>query len=67
MRVVRDAAETGERTQADDDVYNEARAVGVGSHLLPAIAERELSKSRVVVFSRPRRLLSGWFGMVGRN
>ena len=36
---MRDAAEAGERTQADDDVYNEAGAVGVGSHLLSAIAE----------------------------
>lgn len=37
---MRDAAEAGERTQADDDVYNEAGAVGVGSHLLSAIAVR---------------------------
>jgi hypothetical protein len=36
---VRDAAEAGECTQADQDVYNEAGAVGVGSHLLSAIAE----------------------------
>jgi hypothetical protein len=40
MRVVRDAAKAGERAQADDDVYNEAGAVGGGSHLLSTIAER---------------------------
>ena len=38
---MRDAAEASERAQTDDDMYNEARAVGVGSHLLPATAERD--------------------------
>jgi hypothetical protein len=41
ISVARDAAEASERTQADNDVYNEAGAVGVGSHLLSAIAESD--------------------------